>query len=97
MRRLCLNSGFNLVYSEIALRQLKKMDKQVSKRITTWISDRLVNCKNPRLWGKALQGSILGENWCYRVGDYRILCNIEDENILVIIAGIGARKEVYRL
>lgn len=72
------------------------MDKQTSKRLTTWISDRLISCTNPRLWGKPLQGSILGENWCYRVGDYRILCNIQDDNVLVIVAAIGHRKEVYR-
>ena len=96
MRRFCVSLTFKVVYDEEALRQLKKMDKQVAKRIITWIGERLIDCSNPRLWGKALQGSILGENWCYRVGDYRILCNIEDERIVILIAGIAHRREVYK-
>lgn len=91
-----MSLSFKVIYSEIALRQLKKLDKQTSKRLMTWIGERLINCSNPRLWGKALQGSVLGENWCYRVGDYRILCNIQDEKILILIAGLGHRKEVYK-
>ncbi len=91
-----MSLSFKVTYNEVALRQLKKLDKQTSKRLMTWISERLIGCSNPRLWGKALQGSALGENWCYRVGDYRILCNIQDENILILIAGLGHRKEVYK-
>ena len=91
-----MSLSFNVTYDEVALRQLHKMDKQGSRRILTWINDRLVGCSNPRLWGKALQGSILGENWCYRVGDYRILCNIYDKELVILVAGIGHRREVYK-
>lgn len=90
-----MNSKFNLIYDEIALRQLKKMDKQISRRIIKWITDRLVNCKNPRLWGSALKG-YLGEFWRYKIGDYRILCRIQDKDLIILVLTIGNRKEVYK-
>lgn len=95
MRKLCVNSTFNLIYDDIALKQLKKMDKQTAKRITTWITERLKNCENPRLWGSALKGE-LGECWRYRIGDYRVLCKILNNELIVLILEIEHRKSVYQ-
>ena len=87
---------YKIVYDENVVRQFKKMDKQAVKRIVSWINSRLIGCANPRLWGKQLQGSILGDNWCYRIGDFRLLCNIDDRDRVVFIAGIGHRREIHK-
>lgn len=89
-----MNSTYKLIYDDAVLRALKKLDKQVSKLIVTWITDRLIDCKNPRLWGSALKGE-LGEYWRYRVGDYRILCKIQDNELLILVLDIGNRKDIY--
>jgi mRNA interferase RelE/StbE len=86
--------GYKIVYDEVALRLLKKLDKQVSKRIINWLTERLTNCNNPRIWGSALKGN-LGEFWRYRVGDYRILCKIEDTELVVLVLEVSHRKDVY--
>lgn len=61
-----------------AVRELNKLDGQVSRRILKFLRDRVANLDNPRSIGSALQGAKLGEFWKYRVGDYRIICRIED-------------------
>ena len=97
MTKSNVNLTFKIEYDEVALHQLEKIDKQVAKRIIKWLDGRLCDCLNPRLWGKALKGNIFGENWCYRVGDYRILCNIQDTKVIVMIVNIGHRKDVYKI
>ncbi len=87
---------FKIEYDEIAIRQLEKIDKSVAKRIITWLDDRLDNCKNPRLWGKPLKGNRFGNNWCYRVGDHRILSTIQDDKLIIVVVEFGHRKEVYQ-
>jgi len=96
MRSYYLNLEFKIVYDERMLHQFKKMEKQATKRVIVWINSRLISCTNPRLWGKKLQGSVLGDNWCYRIGDYRLLCNIDDKDKIIFIAGIGHRREIYK-
>lgn len=71
------------------------MDKQTAKRILQWVELRLVNCKNPRLWGEALVGDFSGF-WKYRVGDFRLICEIKDNELIIQIIMIGNRKEVYK-
>lgn len=58
--------------------------------------ERVANMENPRSTGKALSGSVLSGLWRYRVGDYRILCNIEDEKIYILVVAIGHRRNVYK-
>ena len=70
------------------------MDKSVAKRIILWIEQRLVDCENPRLWGGALVGDFSGF-WKYRIGDYRLICQIKDNELVVQLIDIGNRKEVY--
>ncbi len=71
------------------------MDKNDSTIIMAWISKNLVNCENPHKQGKSLQGNLKGK-WRYRVGDYRLICNIDDENIILLVLAIGHRKNVYK-
>jgi mRNA interferase RelE/StbE len=81
--------------SDDAKRDLQKLDKAVQKRITSFLLDRLQNSDNPRSTGKALQGKLSGM-WRYRVGDFRLLCRIEDRELVVLIIEIGHRKEIYK-
>lgn len=80
-------------YSDKALKQLKKLDKSVSSRIVDYM-DEVAELPNPRVRGKALVGNLLGM-WRYRVGAYRVLCRIRDEQLIIVVVDIGHRKEVY--
>ena len=79
-----------------ALKDLKKLNPQIAKRIITFLFDRLAKLENPRSIGEALHGPKLGEFWKYRVGDYRVVSRIEDDIITVVVVAIGNRREVYR-
>ena len=81
--------------SDVAEKQLRKLDRPVQKRILDWLSDRIEDCKNPRHFGEPLKGDHAGL-WRYRVGNYRVLCNIQDREIIVLVLTIGYRKEIYR-
>jgi mRNA interferase RelE/StbE len=77
-------------------RDLAKLDPQQSKRILKFLHERVAPLDNPRSIGQALQGSRLGEFWKYRVGDYRLICKIEDNRLLILVLRVGHRREVYR-
>lgn len=81
-------------YSDRALKSLRKMDKQNARRIVDFMDLRIAVAANPRKSGRPLKGE-LGEFWRYRVGDYRILCEIRDEELIILVATIGHRREVY--
>ncbi|MEX9855965.1 type II toxin-antitoxin system RelE family toxin [Proteus mirabilis] len=81
-------------YSERALKSLRKMDKQNACRIVDFMDLRIAVLDDPRKSGKPLKGE-LGEFWRHRVGDYRILCEIRDDELIILAAIIGHRKEVY--
>ena len=79
-----------------AVKDLKKLDREVARRITSFLKTRIVPLENPRSIGAALKGSNLGELWRYRVGDYRIVCEIRDKELIILAISIGHRREVYR-
>lgn len=79
-----------------AVKQLAKLDKNEAKRITSFLRQRLAVLEGPRSTGKALTGPHLGGYWRYRVGDYRIICDIQDSALCVLVIEIGNRREVYR-
>lgn len=81
--------------TETASRQLAKIDKQTAKRIIKFLRERIAPLDDPRSTGKALTGP-LGGFWRYRVGDYRIICDIQDGALCVLVVEIGNRREVYR-
>lgn len=80
-------------FSDKAEKQFLKLDKPIQKQIQTFIL-KLKDLENPRSRGKALVGNLLGF-WRYRVGDYRLLCKIVDEELLIVVVEVGHRKEVY--
>ena len=71
------------------------MDRLAAKRILDYMDKRIATSPDPRSLGKALRG-VLGDLWRYRVGDYRVMCDIQDKNIRVLVLQIGDRKEIYR-
>ena len=79
-----------------AARQLGKLDKAQARRITTFLRQRLATLADPRSAGKALTGPQLGEFWRYRVGDYRLICDVQDGLLRILVIEIGHRREVYR-
>ncbi|HXH54328.1 MAG TPA: type II toxin-antitoxin system RelE/ParE family toxin [Gammaproteobacteria bacterium] len=79
-----------------AKKELLRLDKQVQKRIIKLLEDRVLKKRNPRATGSALQNTLCGL-WRYRVGDYRIICKIEDTNLIVLVITVGHRKDVYKL
>jgi mRNA interferase RelE/StbE len=82
-------------YTETARKQLRKLDKQVARRILDFLDERVTTSEEPRSMGKALTGP-LGSFWRYRVGEYRVICDIQDGRLRVLVVQIGNRREVYR-
>ena len=80
--------------SETAAKQLGKLDKDEAKRITAYLRQRLARHDDPRALGKALAGP-LGGLWRYRVGDHRIICDLQDDVLCVLVVKIGHRRDVY--
>lgn len=85
---------YTLKYSERAIKQLKKLDKGTQKLILTWVGKNLENCDNPRIKGKGLTANRSGE-WRYRVGNYRIICDIRDKELIILALSIGHRRNIY--
>lgn len=82
-------------YTRTARDRLRKLDKQVARRILDYMDERIAASDNPRSAGKALSGP-LGGLWRYRVGDCRVICEIQDDVLRVLVIEIGNRREVYR-
>lgn len=85
---------YRVEYMSKAIKNLRKLDKNTRNLIYAWIDKNLVNCEDPRIHGKGLVGDKSGQ-WRYRVGDYRIICEIEDEEIVILVLEIGHRREIY--
>jgi mRNA interferase RelE/StbE len=79
-----------------ALKDLKRLDRPVQVRLVAFLRDRLAPLEDPRSLGEALSGALLGRYWKYRVGDWRIVCDIQDHRIVVRVLRVGGRREVYR-
>ncbi|HZD49724.1 MAG TPA: type II toxin-antitoxin system RelE/ParE family toxin [Silvibacterium sp.] len=87
--------AWRIEFSVGADKTLGKLDVQIGRRIRKFL-DRVASQENPRSIGDALQGSKLGELWRYRVGDYRLICSLEDDQLIVLVLRIGHRREVYK-
>lgn len=85
---------YKVEYTAQAVKQLKKLDKHTAALIYGWIDKNLVDCENPRLHGKGLTANRSGQ-WRYRIGDYRLIAEIHDEKITILLLNIGHRKEIY--
>ena len=85
---------YTVEFTERALKDLKKLDRHTAALILGWIRKNLENCENPRQHGKGLTANKSGQ-WRYRVGDYRLLAEIEDSKVKILVLSIGHRREVY--
>lgn len=85
--------AYKVIMSPEASRAFRKLDNTIKQRIAVLV-DRIEASKNPRFSGKALKGN--DKEWRYRVGDYRLICEIKDMELIVWMVRIGHRREVYR-
>lgn len=81
--------------SPFAQKQLGKLDKPVAARILDWLEERIDGCKNPRHFGEPLKGELAGL-WRYRIGDFRVICEMQDERLVVLALSVGHRRDIYR-
>ena len=82
-------------YNDVAEAQLSRLDPQTARRIAAFMRDRVTSLDNPRLIGHPLHGDRRGY-WSYRVGDWRVICDIRDEVLIVLVVEIDHRSRVYR-
>jgi mRNA interferase RelE/StbE len=87
---------YSVIFSKDAAKQMMKLDKSVSVLIYKWVAKYLDGTPNPRTHGKALTGDKKGR-WRYRVGSYRLIADIKDDRIVILIVAVGHRSEVYKL
>jgi mRNA interferase RelE/StbE len=86
---------WTIEYTRTAESQLRKLDRQVARRILDYLDDKIAPLENPRTRGKALTG-VLGELWRYRIGDYRVICEIRDNTLRILVVEVGHRKKIYK-
>ena len=85
---------FSVKYSKQAIKDLKKLDKHTRALIVGWIEKNLVDCENPRQHGKGLTADRNGQ-WRYRIGDYRLIADINDSEIIILVLNVGHRRDIY--
>ena len=86
---------YTVEYTSKALKSLKKLDKPVLLMIKSWIEKNLIGTTEPRRHGKGLTSNRSG-HWRYRVGDYRIIADIEDEKLIILVVEVEHRSRVYK-
>jgi len=90
-----VNKMFQWQFDEKALKNFKKLDKPVQIRVLKWLDENIQNTADPRLQGKALKGNFK-TLWRYRVGGYRIIADIRDEMLTVLVLQVAKRGDVYK-
>ena len=86
---------YHVEFTKNALKELKKLDKGTASLIVGWIRKNLEGCENPRIHGKDLVENRSGQ-WRYRIGDYRIIAEIHDKTVTIMVVNIGHRRDVYK-
>jgi mRNA interferase RelE/StbE len=87
--------AWKVEFDPAAIKELEKLDKTIERRIVEFLRDRVANLEDPRQIGGSLQGSRSGL-WKYRVGDYRVICSLEHDRLVVLVLQVGHRREVYK-
>lgn len=75
-------------------KEFKKLDRYTQRMLKSWIEKNLVGCSDPRLHGKGLTANRAGQ-WRYRIGDYRLICQIDDGKLVILALSVGHRREIY--
>lgn len=87
--------SYLLLKTKLFEKNFNKLDKYTQKIINKWVNKNLINCENPRQHGKALSGDLAGL-WRYRIGNYRLICIIEDDKLIILAVSIGKRDGIYK-
>lgn len=87
--------SYEIRYTPQFAKDIKKLDKHTAKLIKAWIDKNLVGCEDPRAFGKGLIENRSGQ-WRYRIGDYRLICHIEDNEMVILALAIGHRRDIYK-
>jgi len=85
---------YHVQYSDAAFKTIRKLDPSMARLIVAWVGKNLEGCADPRLHGKCLTGN-RGGQWRYRVGDYRLLAEIDDQQVMILMVSVGHRSEIY--
>lgn len=85
---------WSVEFSADAAKDLRRLDPQAAREILAYLRQRIATAESPRRFGKALRGDRQGM-WRYRVGDFRVICLIEDERLVVVVLRAAHRREVY--
>lgn len=89
-----MTGKWRVEFSDVALKSLKKLDKPTAALLLGYIEKKLQGCEDPRAFGKPLTANHSGK-WRYRIGDYRILCLIEDDRVVITVIEAGHRRDIY--
>ncbi len=87
--------AWTIEYTDVARTHLRKLDKVASRRILNYMDQRIAPLEDARSLGQVLRGP-LGDFWRYRVGEYRIICELHDQKLRVLVVRVGNRKDIYR-
>ena len=87
--------AYKVLFADKAKKQLTKLDRYTASLIIGWLEKNIVGCDNPRIQGKGLVENKSGQ-WRYRVGNYRVLCEIKDKEVIVLVLEVGNRKNIYK-
>ena len=87
---------WRIEFDPAAVKELAKLDKPVARRIVQFLRERVAPLADPRRLGEALRGDQLGSFWKYRLGDYRVVAEIVDRRVVIIVVRVGHRRDVYR-
>jgi mRNA interferase RelE/StbE len=85
---------YRVVFTASAKKELMKLDRYTARLIVSWIRKNLEGCEDPRKHGKALTANRRGQ-WRYRIGDYRLIAEIQDDTIIIMIVSVGHRSRIY--
>ncbi len=88
--------SYRIVFTKSAKKKFDRLDHSTRLILTKWIAKHLENAKDPRLSGKALSANRVGQ-WRYRIGDYRLIAEIEDDKLIILFIDVGHRREIYDL
>lgn len=85
---------YRVEFTDSARKALKKLDRGTAAMLLGWIRKNLEGCENPRQHGRGLTANRSGQ-WRYRVGDYRLIAEIEDDKVIILIVAVGHRRDIY--
>jgi mRNA interferase RelE/StbE len=85
---------WSVEFDDRVRRELRKLDPPIQREILSYLRERIADLSDPKAFGKPLRKNLAGL-WRYRVGNYRLICRIEDERVVVLVLKVGHRREVY--